>query len=458
MKKTGIAIAAAAAALLAAGAATSYVMGGKVQAGLERTAEEWSQPPLAIQVQSYERGWFSSTATTLWTVTTGDEPLQFTAQHAIQHGPWPRLHAAEILSTFAVNDDAPPEWVTAYKGKAPLVWRATVGWTQTSQHVLASPAIEGNFDGDQLRFGGFTADFEMPADGKGMKGTAQMPALALQTRADEQGSAPVDLQLAGSMVRFDVKQAAQQAFMVGSFHWALDQLRSTPHNGEAVTISGLVMDADTQLQGDVVHTTVSTQVQSLASPTYKASDIAVDVGLHNLDAAWLNQFTQGSQQLQGDPQALQALLLGGMQQLLAKKPVLEIKRLRWRTDDGVSELSASLAYQGDAAGLANPLAHVKASAQLNLPKPVLQSLMRAKARDAYLEQMEDAGQAPDVQQLTDAAQADATARIAMLVQSGILVEQGNQVTAQMDYTDGQVQANGKTLDGNGVMGLLQAMP
>ena len=64
MKKLGIGIAAAVAVLLAGSAVTSYVMGGKVQEGFESTAKEWSKPPLMVQVQSYERGLFTSTAYT----------------------------------------------------------------------------------------------------------------------------------------------------------------------------------------------------------------------------------------------------------------------------------------------------------------------------------------------------------------------------------------------------------
>lgn len=43
MKKLGIGIAAAVVVLLAGGAATSYVMGGKVQAGFEATAKRMEQ-------------------------------------------------------------------------------------------------------------------------------------------------------------------------------------------------------------------------------------------------------------------------------------------------------------------------------------------------------------------------------------------------------------------------------
>ena len=53
---------------------------------------------------------------------------------------------------------------------------------------------------------------------------------------------------------------------------------------------------------------------------------------------------------------------------------------------------------------------------------------------------------------------DAGERINALVESGILVPQDKAVTMKLDYTNGQAQANGKPLDGSGMMGLMAAMP
>lgn len=86
------------------------------------------------------------------------------------------------------------------------------------------------------------------------------------------------------------------------------------------SLAGLKMVADTQLAAEVVNTTINTSVKSFVQKDHKIDDIAVDLGLHNLDAGWLNQFTKESQKIQGDPQAMQMLLMQGMQQLLARKP------------------------------------------------------------------------------------------------------------------------------------------
>ncbi len=464
MNKWGIGVSAAIAALLAGGALTSYVMGGKVQSGLEATAQEWSKPPLTVQVQRYERGLFSSTAQTLWTLNTGEEILTFTADHAISHGPWPRGHAAEIDTHFAISPDAPPELVSLYKDQSPLAWKTTIGWTQSSHHSLTSPAVEGRFDKEQISFAGLTADFDMTADLKGMKGTATMPRLQIAStgpaEADEEGgdSGPAKMLLQGNAMRFDLLQPQGQEFMVGSVNWTLDTLTTEPKiGGDPVQMNGLSMNIDTKHEGEVVNTGISTAVKLVTLPGQKINDIAVDVALRNLDAAWLNQFTKGSQQAQGNPQALQALLLGGMQQLLARKPALEIQRIAWHTDEGASEIAAAVSYQGNASKPLNPATDLKAYAKLNMPKPVLQKLLGSKVRDALIADNEgDEDYAPE--QLASMVQDDVKARINALQQSGILIEANNQFTANLEYQQGQLRANGKALDGQGMMGALGAIP
>lgn len=126
MKKLGIGIAAAVAVLVAGGAATGYMVGNNIEQGFATAAKEWSKPPLLVQVQDYQKGIFSSTAQTLWTVDTGEEKLQFTAQHAISHGPLPLAHLAEIVSTFAINPDAPPSGWWPSRTRRP--WSGRASW------------------------------------------------------------------------------------------------------------------------------------------------------------------------------------------------------------------------------------------------------------------------------------------------------------------------------------------
>lgn len=456
MKKTGIAIAAMA-MLLAASVTTSYVVGGKLQEGLLQSAPTWNKPPLAMEVLGYERGLFTSTAQTQWTLSTGDDQVQFTAQHTIWHGPWPRGHAAEITSTFAVDSNAPPAWITAYKNKAPLVWHTTLGWGKRSRHTLTSPAFNGNFDGDKVRFGGLEADFEIPGDLQGIKGTARLPSLALQPAAD--GHQRSALELGASTLRFDIQQAPGYGFLVGSVHWGLESLLSTASDQKKrLQIAGLTLDTHTVAHTEVVNTTLNTRIQNLVTEDSQISDITLELGLHNLDAAWLNQLSQASQAGQADPQALHNALQGALPQLLARKPELEIKRARWRTAEGDGEITATLAYHGNPSDSASPLADLKASLQLSMPQASLQALMRSRLQGSYQERQAGADGAAAPEQLAPSMEKEAEDRLRSLVQAGIVLNKEQRLSTQLNYSDGKLQANGKVLNDNEVMDLLHALP
>lgn len=50
------------------------------------------------------------------------------------------------------------------------------------------------------------------------------------------------------------------------------------------------------------------------------------------------------------------------------------------------------------------------------------------------------------------------ARLAGLVDAGLLVDNKDRMASELQWADGKLQANGKPLDQNGMMGLLSAMP
>ena len=456
MKKLGIGIAAAVAIVVVGGLGTSYVMGGKVQEGFEATAKEWSKQPLTVKVVSYERGLLSSKAQTEWTVASGSDTLRFVAKHDISHGPLPHGHAAEVVSTFLLNDDASPEWKAAYKDQAPLVWRSTVGWSQASKHEITSPAFAGEFDGAKVAFGGAKAQFDMTSDLKGMKGTADFPTLQVDNPEEQSNMA-----LAGGAMRFDLHQPKDQEFVVGPFAMSLASLKVTSSaeaGGKPSTIEDLVMDTDTQLVGEVVNVAINTKIKSFTSPDFKATELAMDMAMRNMDAGVMNNIAKLGQQANLEAMDPQALLMQSLQQLLARKPEIEIKRMAMRTDDGVSEVSGSLAYVGNPAQAINPAMDVKGAVNLNLPKPVMLSLFTSRVRDSYLEQMDEDSEDAATPELMEAVKADVQERLTSLVQAGLLIDTNTAYTAKLNYGGGKFEANDKPLDQNGLMTLMTAMP
>ena len=104
------------------------------------------------------------------------------------------------------------------------------------------------------------------------------------------------------------------------------------------------------------------------------------------------------------------------------------------------------------------MADIKANARLSMPKPVMHALMSSRVHSSYMELMEDEDDPAQLQQLISNIKEDVNARIDTLVKSGILQEKDNLLTTQLDYQAGKVQANGKDLNEEGMMGLMQALP
>ena len=483
MSKAGIGLAVAAVAVVGA-LGTSYYMGSRVQHGFEEFASTLQQgnKHLRVKIISYERGLFSSTAQTEWTLASRSAQWSFKANHRISHGPLPRGHAAEIDTDFLLNDDADPGLKTALAGKAPLSAHTVVNWNQSADGTLNSPAFTAQLKNATYDWGGMTAALSMGAHSTAIKGKAEFAGLGF-TDPQQKG-----LQIKGGTMEMDLQQAKGHDFLVGPFKVALASMTMKgPLGGasagdeeendgdeadgadsaqapapaaeiETVALEGLSFDTNTVLAGDVVNLDMKTSIKTIDIPKYKVSDVALDFAMLNFDAAWLGQVQQLSRQGEGDLKELRAQLMQGLPQLLGRKPEFQIKRIAMRTEEGVSEVSGSLAYDGDASKPLNPAQDIKASLSLNLPKPVLQTLFSSRVRHKYQDTMEQLEQEVDEQRLSEAVQENVKERLDALLEAGLLQEKDNAYTASFSYAAGEMQANGKPLERDGLSTLMVSLP
>lgn len=475
MKKLGAGIAVVAVLAGAGAVGTSYVMGGKIETGLKEAAMHWSRNGLTVEVVKYERGVLHSSAETLWTYTdprdtsedeavgndeedgenpaaTPRAPIQFKATHAISHGPWPMGQAAQVHSSFVPVAGAQPELVAALKDRPALLWDASVGWGRNSHHVVSSPALEWTSDGTAITWGGLQGEWTMPADLQGLQGTARLPALRVQ--AASSGT----LELTDAALRFDLARSAEPQLVTGPWGITLASLEHQPgeDGGEALQAKGFALESNTSLAGEVAGMVLKASLQSGQAGARSASDLALDVAVRNVDAAWLAQLLQWQKSEMDTGERLQ-LIQGSLPQLLARQPVLEIQRLAVRTPEGLSEASASLAYTGNGQQLQTLVQDLQASVRAQLPKPVLAALLGQKVRRAYLQMLEDADQEYDEDKLDAAVQASVDERITALAAQGILQAQAGGWSTQLDFAKGSILLNEKPLDAEGTSSLLGAL-
>ncbi|MBV8250258.1 MAG: YdgA family protein [Comamonas sp.] len=457
-KKVGIGIAAAAAIVVAGALGTSYYMGGKLQQGFTEGAAKWSQDGLKVQITSYERGAFSSTAKTVWTLERGDEPLQFTAEHQISHGPLPLGHAAEIHTRFNLPDDTDAAVKTALNGRSPLEVETKLGWNRSSSNVMTSPAISAKVSDSDMQWGGMKIDWNMPADMKAAKGTANFAALQFK---DEEGSFSMDK----ANMRFDVKQPEGQQFWTGPFALTIAKLETRKQEEDKASTSsfeGISMDSDTVLKGDVVEMIFKSGIKSAKLDDKKADDLALDMAFRNVDAGWINQVMEmakrqsplnaakdGDDAEDGDDGAaghdLRGQLTKTVAQALARKPAIEITRLSMRTPEGVSEFGAAVEYLGDGQNMSRLLKDVKLSLKAQLPQPVLDSFMLSRKRRSLIATLDDENDYP-AEEIEAAAKAQAQSSLDNLKAQGVFEDKGGMLSTLIVYANGEFQVNGKPLD------------
>ncbi|CAM4156901.1 YdgA family protein [Comamonas aquatilis] len=462
-KKIGAGIAAAV-VLVTGVLGTSYYMGGKLQQDFTNAAAQWSRDDLKIQITSYERGAFSSAAKTVWTLDQDGDPVQFTAEHKISHGPLPMGHAAQINTLFHLPDDADPGLKAALNGRAPVQLLTKVGWGHSTSNLMTSPPVKARVNDSDMDWGGMTIQWDMPSDMKAIKGTASIPALQFK---DEEGS----MSLEKACMRFDVLQPKGQQFWIGPMNMAIDKVTTTHAEPDSLpsSIQGLSLDSDTVLKTDTLEMTLKGGIKSAQMQGKTADDLVWDLSLRNIDAAWLNHVMELSQKKSPDQEQtdseddgsddaespnpggidLRQAMLKTISQALARKPEIEIKRLAMRTPEGVSEFAATLQYLGDGENLNKLPTDLKLTLKTSLPKPVMESMITARKRNQLIEALDEEDNDYSMEDFERTAKIQAAADIQMLQKSGIFEDKSGLMSTQIVYEAGMFQVNGKPLDGEG---------
>lgn len=456
-KKAGAGVAAAIALIVAGSLGTSYYMGGKLQHSFTEGLSKMEEHGIKIQVSSYERGAFSSTAKTVWTLNNSSDPIQFTAEHKISHGPLPMGHAAEIHTLFQLPDDTDPALKTALNGRSPLEVATKVGWSRSSSSVMTSPAVSTQLNDSAMNWGGMKIVWDMPADMKAAKGTASFSGLQFK---DEEGSVSMDK----AEMRFDIKQPQGQKFWTGPFAMTVAKIAASKQDDEGQISSSqfenITLDSDTTLQGDVVQMTLKTGIKTAKLEDKQADDLVLDMAFNNVDANWINQVMEmskhknpllGMSEEESDENSssdLRANMLKSLTQALARHPELELKRLSMRTPDGVSEFSAAIQYLGDGETMGNLMQDLKLSLKADMPKPFMESMLVSRKRSS-LEAVFEGESDYSPEDLAETAKLQAQASMEILKEQGIFNDQDGKMRTEIVYAKGEFQVNGKPLNPEG---------
>ena len=422
----------------AAALGCSYYVGGQIEQSLQRATQEWSaQEGFAVNILEYNRGIFGAKAKTQWSFDDEDEHFEIIATHDITHGPWARGQAGRIDSRFPLPEDSDPDLQKALHGRAALEMLTHIGWKGQTEHKVTSPELSVHFaDGSELGWGGLQAELKLSAERTAAQGWARMPALQLKS---EDGSR-MELQ----DTRMDVSGAIVpgHSFWDGPASMTVASLQIfEPEGASHIMLRGLALDSATQVREEMIDTSFKVNVAHLDAPGYPTSDIQLHVSLKNIASTWLDQAMAWAQ---GDMQdeAHRMELLRSLPVLLERKPEIALERFAVRTPEGLSELSARLAYQGEDPSAFNPLTDLYASLRAAMPQALLKLLMAEKVRSDYATLLEQLGQEMAEEALQAEVDAGVQKRIQGLLSNDIVRAQGDTFSAELEYSQGEIKLNG----------------
>lgn len=442
MNKLAIGALSAVALAAASGLGASYYLGGHIQQTLEHTAQTWStEDGFAIRILQYERGIVRSQATSLWSLTNGEDTYDVTVTHDILHGPWALGQAARINTRFHLAKDSEPGLLQALDHRAPLEWLSTTRWDGSTTHTLHSPHFSTRFeDGSALTWGGLEAAWTLSAEHNAAKGWIRMPLLRLQ--ADEQPLLTVE----DSRLEFDSRIPANHGFWDGPIQLQLGRLMvHEPESGNQWQLQKLQLHGNTLVQEPLAHLQLDTHLAQLDMGTYRLNNVALTSQWRNIDTDWLDAFMAWGQSDDEDEEQAIALWRS-LPLLLSGKPELAINQASMDTPDGLAQLSARLTYIGTNPEAFDPASDLEGSAQAQIPKSVLINLLDAKVRSDYLALLEQLGNELDETALQAAVDDGISKRLKGLLELQAIESNGDHFSAALEFSPQGLKLNGHVVE------------
>ena len=433
---------------LAGALVTSSVVGRQVEQRFTQATTQWSSPSLHITLAHYDRGWLSARARTEWTLTSDDGVMVFSAHHIIHHAPWTLTQAASITTDFALPEGSDLNLRKALQQQVPLQVHSRIAWSGHSQHHLTAPAWQATFaDTSTLDWGGLQGHWELSADHQRVQGSATLP----RAHARAPDTSRMDAQ--DLHLQFDLQHTPGGLLWGGPMQARMGQLQwRDAQTGAQWQLHGLTLDTNTQVQGDNTAVTLRSSLRQALTHAAQLHDIDLTLHVRNVHTAWLHDFLLWSQ---GDWQDEQhrALLWASLPRLLTSGLEVEVQHLTLHTPEGASELQAKVRYARQDAEQLQLLNDLQAHFSLSLPKLLIQSWMGQRVRGDYEALLEQLAQPMTEEELRSAVRKGVDTRLQSLIDAGLVQEQAERFSAELDLQEGQTQLNGQPISLQHLLGI-----
>ncbi len=297
-----------------------------------------------------------------------------------------------------------------------LVTTMALDGTTDARFRLEAGATDLAGPGEQLSWDGATIDARINADGSVVTGEGRIGTVEVTNAAG------TGVRIGG--VEFDTAQRyGGHGIYVGPANVSMGPIE-VGDGGKVARVESIAVVSDSDMKGELLDGEARFSFRGL-SAGMMAADVEADIAVANMHAPSLAAITETLQALEeagGEPAMQQTypLIESDLARLLAAGPTLDIRNFALKLPQGDVRLRMFLAMAaGDDAGafaMRDVAGRLTATADLTVPKPIVE-MLRAIDPDA-------AGQAE------------------MLIQMGILREEGDAYRLQAEYGDGLLTVNG----------------
>jgi len=413
----------------------------------------------SIRVESYDRGWFGSTAHIGVGIDGGGASAlaatfladtTFTVVLEIDHGPLMINDFYVGLSRFAARLNEESAVVSELQTRLAMPYlaelRGRIGLTGSFTYDADVPPIDYADESGELDFSG--ARFDGSVTNGRILTNGRVDSIVYDGR---DGAASISgIRLAGDNFR------ASRFVLGGTMSMAVDELLVRDSFGSPDPIAEMrnfeiSSEVDIDDTDGLMNATVTYSVDEVRSPAQSVDVQELEIALHmlNFDLAVLDGYYEAVFANPFDESAGQEAVAGLLSTALDRSPSFSIDPLRFRYDGEPVDAALEIRVDADAVpadlDVTNILA-ITSALQANARITASKTFASRIAADIISGQLAAAGtgqQLPPGQGLEAMAEAQAQLMLAALLGQGVIVSEGDNYTSTIDYSDGELTVNGE---------------
>ena len=442
-------------------AAPGYI-GYKVEGHYQALVEQFEKSGFRRMDSRFDRGWFNSSAQSQFSLQLPSEvgsaalaePLVFTLQSDVIHGPWiktPFSGLAEIESLILVGG----ENIFPADYPAKIHTLVSLDGSGKTQVDLPETEIEPTGDRPAIQFGGLQGALQFDADFQDVNLDFNIPSINIGGQNNPVASI--------NQVQINSHSWKNSSGLVlGDGRFTIGSVSAKPELGNGLTIEKINIEVDSEERDDKVSANASYRFQDLRVGGDRFGPAEMQLAFEQLPSAVLLSIQQvmeeiSRKQMQPAQQqmAMMSLLFSNGPALLASDPRFSLNKLHVVTPEGVVEGDFTLQSVGlEWKDISNPkviMEKLLANAHINIPQVYLKKLLTLQMQRQILQQYQARQQAgeevelPNQTSLEELSAGMAEGQLESLLAQGLLRKESDAYTAQMNMEAGLLTVNGKSI-------------